>query len=141
MKRTLFSGALAMLAAAGCGGGGAAGPTGTTYTLASAAGVDVTAGGCALAWGPEDVQSGTMFYDIADDPPGTDVIEAVIIPDSFYLQYGCGFDANTQALVDDNAQGSRQGQGPMVADSYDFVVLCHNPTTDCQFTLTWTATY
>ena len=141
MKRTLFGGALIMLAAAGCGGGGGGGPSGTTYTLASAAGVDVTAGGCALAWGPEDVGGGTMFYDITDNPPGMDVIEAVIIPDSFYLQYGCGFDANTQALVDDNATGSRQGQGPMVADSYDFVVLCHNATGDCQFTLTWTATY
>ncbi len=139
MKRTLFVGAL-MLAAAGCGGGGG-GPTGTTYTLASAAGVDVVAGGCTLAWGPVDVESGTMFYDIADDPPGIDMIEAVIIPDSFYLQYACGFDAYSQTLVDDNTQGSRQGEGPMVADSYDFVVLCHNPTDDCKFTLTWTATY
>ena len=30
------------------------------------------------------------------------MIEAVIIPDSFYLQYACGFDAYSQALVDDS---------------------------------------
>lgn len=142
MKRTLFAVSLALAAAVGCGGGGGGGSPGTTYTLASAEPVGISPYGCQLVAGPAPVQMGTMFYQVDDNAPGTDVIETIIIGDSFYLSYGCNFDASTQAIADDTFTGTHQSTGQVpLADSYDFIVICHNPTTDCQFDLTWTATY
>jgi hypothetical protein len=140
MKRTLFAVSLALAAAVGCGSSGG-GPSGTTYSLAAAAPYDVPPFGCQVLAGPAPVGMGTMFYSIADHPPGTDQIESIIIADSFYLSYGCAFDASTQAVTDDVFQGSHQNSGQVLADSYDFIAICHNATTDCQFDLTWTATY
>jgi hypothetical protein len=143
MKRTLFAVSLALTAAVGCGGGGGGGGSGgTTYSLASAVPLDVPASSCQVVAGPTSVQAGTMFYEVDDDAPGTDLIESVIISDSFYISYGCTFDASTQAITDDTFTGSHQSTGQIpLADSYDFIVVCHNATTDCQFDLTWTATY
>ena len=139
MKRTLFALSLALMGAVGCGGGGG-GSVGTTYTLAGAEPLDVPPGMCKLAWGPEQVGTGTMYYAV-DDVSGNDDIESIIIADSFYLSYACYFDVSTQALTDDRFTGSHQSTGQVIADSYDFIVICHNATTDCQFNLTWTATY
>ena len=139
MKRTLFALGLALVGAVGCGSGGGGG-SGTVYTLASAEPLDVPPGMCQLAWGPEQVGTGTMFYAV-DDMSRNDQIESIIIADSFFLSYGCYFDASTQALTDDLFYGSHQSTGQVIADSYDFIVICHNATTDCQFNLTWTARY
>ena len=141
MKRSLFALSLALAAAAGCGGGSGGGTPGTTYTLASAAPFGVPPYNCQVVVGPVSVGTGTMFYSVDDHAPGTDVIESIIIADSFYISYGCNFDASTQAVSDDTFEGSHQNAGQVLADSYDFIVICHNPTTDCQFDLTWTATY
>ena len=140
MKRSLLALGLVLAGAVGCGGGGG-GPTGTTYTLASAAPFGVPPYNCQLLAGPATVGMGTMFYSITDAAPGNDVIESIIIADSFYISYGCNFDASTQAVSDDTFEGSHQSVGPVLADSYDFIVICHNPTIACQFDLTWTATY
>jgi hypothetical protein len=140
MKRTLFAVSLALVGAVGCGSS-PGGPSGTTYALASAEPLDVPPGMCKLAWGPQQVGTGTMFYAVDDLPPGNDDIESIIIADSFYLSYACYFDVSTQAVTDDRFYGSHQSTGQVVADTYDFIVICHNPTTDCQFNLTWTATY
>jgi hypothetical protein len=141
MKRTLFAVSLALAGAAGCGGGGGGGG-GNTYTLASAEPASVAPYSCQLVAGPASVQTGMMFYEIDDLAPGTDVIESIIIGDSFFISYGCNFDPSTQAIADDTFTGSHQSVGQVpLADSYDFIVVCHNPTTPCQFDLTWTATY
>jgi hypothetical protein len=140
MTRTLFAVGLALMVAVGCGSS-PTGTPGTTYTLASAEPLDVPPGKCQLAWGPEQVGTGTMFYAVDDLGPGNDQIESIIIADSFYLSYACYFDVSTQALTDDRFYGSHQSTGQVIADSYDFIVICHNPTTDCLFNLTWTATY
>jgi len=139
MKRTWFALSLALMGAVVCGGGGG-GSVGTTYTLAAAEPLDVPPGMCKLAWGPEQVGTGTMYYAV-DDVSGNDEIESIIIADSFYLSYACYFDVSTQAVTDDPFTGSHQSTGQVIADSYDFIVICHNATTDCQFNLTWTATY
>jgi hypothetical protein len=141
MKRMLFAVGLGLLGAVGCGGGGGGGTGGTTYTLVSRATMDVPPGGCQRVWGPSDVGTGTMFYEVDDLPPGTDQLESIIISDSFYVSYGCAFNASTEAVTDDIFTGTYQNSGPVVADSYDFIVICHNATADCQFDLTWTATY
>ena len=141
MKRILFAVGFALFGAVGCGGGGGGGSGGTTYTLASQLPVDVAPYACQVVAGPTSVGSGTMFYAIDDLAPGTDQIESIVIADSFYLSYACNFDASTQAVTDDTFTGSHQNTGPVFANSYDFIVICHNPTTDCQFNLTWTATY
>ncbi len=138
MKRTLFAAVLALLGAVGCGGGGSGG---TTYTLASQLPLDVAPYACQVVAGPAQVGSGSMYYKVDDLPPGTDPIESIIIADSFYYSYGCSFNASTQAVADDNFNGTHESTGPVFANSYDFIVICHNPTTDCQFNLTWTATY
>jgi hypothetical protein len=141
MKSTLFAVCLALTAALGCGGGGGGGSGGTTYVLASAEPQDVAPYGCQVVAGPKSVQAGTMFYEIDDDPPGMDQIESILVADSLYLSYGCAFDASTLAISDATFTGSHQETGQVLADSYDVIVICHNPTTDCQFDLTWTATY
>ncbi|HEY6476662.1 MAG TPA: hypothetical protein VI456_08770 [Polyangia bacterium] len=140
MKRTLFAVGLALFGAVGCGGGGGGGG-GTTYTLASAALVQVPAVACQLVAGPAPVGTGTMFYEIDDLAPGTDEIESIIIANSFYYTYGCNFDASTEAVTDDTFTGSHQNSGQVLADSYDVIVICHNASNLCQFNLTWTATY
>jgi hypothetical protein len=140
MKSIWFVAGIVLLGAVGCGGG-ATGPVGTTYTLASAATLDIPPPSCQLGWGPEPVGSGTMYYKVDDLPPGTDQIETIIIADSLFLNYGCSFDPTTQVVSDDNFMGSYQNSGQVLADSYDFVVICRNPSGDCRFNLTWTATY
>jgi hypothetical protein len=142
MKRTLLAVGLALCGAVGCGDGGGGGSGGTTYSLASQLPLDVAPNACQVVAGPTQVGSGTMYYKIDDLPPGTDQIESIIIAHSFYYSYGCNFDASTQAVTDDNVTGTHENAGQVVlADSYDFIVICHNPTPDCQFNLTWTATY
>ena len=140
MKRTLFAVSLALTAALGCGGGGG-GSSGNTYVLASAEPLDVAPYGCQVVAGPKSVQTGTMFYEIDDHPPGTDQIQSIIVADSLYLSYGCTFDPNTLAISNVTFTGSHMETGQVLADSYDLIVICHNATTDCQFDLTWTATY
>ena len=141
MKRTLFAVCLALTAALGCGGGGGDGSAGRTYVLASAEPIDVPPYACQVVAGPVTVQTGTMYYQIDDHPPGTDQIQSILVADSLYLSYGCAFDASTLALSDATFTGSHQETGQVLADSYDLIVICHNATTDCQFDLTWTATY
>ena len=140
MKRSLFAVSLVLTGAVGCGSGGGGGG-GTTYTLASAEPLDVPPGMCKLAWGPEQVGTGTMFYAVDDLAPGNDDIESIVIADSFYLSYACYFNVSTQAVTDDRFTGSHKSTGQVIADTYDFIVICHNATTDCRFNLTWTATY
>ena len=140
MKRTLLVG-LVFLGAIGCGGGGPRTGGGITYSYASNTPLSVAAGNCDPVVGPVDVNGdGSMFYSLVDASPDTDSIEAIIVSDSLFVTEGCSF-APSQTVVDESFVGSNSDSGPVVADTYDFIVSCGNLVEDCIFNLTWNATY
>jgi len=144
VKTTLLL-AAALLGTVGCsdGGTGAA----VTYVYASAEPIVVPAQNvqpCLSVWGPEDVGNGWMHYAI-DDRGGADNIRAVVISDSVFAGKTCDFTTD-QTVLDVTFTGSKSGDigsnvDPLFADTYDFVVTCENSDGDCDFNLTWTATF
>jgi hypothetical protein len=143
LKRRLLL-AAALLGAVGCGGNDASGIT--TYVYESARPVGVAAQTCILVSGPITVGPGWMDYAI-ENAAGTDSIRALIISDSYYSSYQCGFSEHpvppSELALDVSFAGSSTNQDKIyvVADAYDFVIKCENPYVDCAFDLTWSATY
>lgn len=142
MKAAVLA-AAALLGAVGCGssGGGSAKLTQTTYSYAANQQITVAPGDCTLVVGPVSVNgSGSMFYQVSD-ASGTDALRLVVLPHSFFYYEGCLFTSD-QTLIDVSFVGSKSDHVDVIADSYDLVVACGNPTGDnCLFTLTWNATY
>jgi hypothetical protein len=136
MKRTLLI--AAVLGAIGCGG--SSGNTGTTHVYASGGQVSVPAGSCDIVAGPEDVGNGSMYF--AVDPLYNTSVTVAIIPDSFFLTYGCNF-TPSETLYDNDILGpTMETITDVVAMTYDFVAVCGTGgASSCAFDLTWTATY
>jgi hypothetical protein len=128
MKRTAIAGVV--LLATGCQVS-----SGVDHTLVLDRDEDVPAGACVPVEGPFHLPGGATSDFTVTDVDGTDDMDVSVIADAA----GCDFLAG-EGTVHGVASVS-SGTGSLPGDAYDLVVRCNNPTQDCLFSLTWTATY
>jgi hypothetical protein len=143
MKTALLLVVAAVLGAAGCGssGGGQTNLVQVTYSYAANQPITLAPGGCQQVVGPVTVNGEGKTYYQVQDGSGSDMLNLVIIPDSFFIYKACGFTMD-QTLVDVTFTGSTMDTVDVIADTYDLVATCNNALGyDCMFNLTWNATY